>query len=149
VFLTQSISKHDFSEIKQAKSDKKVYVVDNGLLNAIDFSVSKNKGKLLENMVAMEFLKRGKKLFYYKNQTECDFIVQEMDNQSLTPVQVSLSLKEEATRSREIKGLVNACNHLKTDSGTIITMDEEETITVSSCKISIVPFYKYFAKMMG
>ncbi|ASB50975.1 ATP-binding protein [Alkalitalea saponilacus] len=142
VFLTQSINKYDFSEIKQAKSDKKVYVIDNGLLNAIDYSVSENRGKLLENMVAMEFLKQGKKLYYYKDHTECDFIVQEQ--RDLIPVQVSHTIKESATRSREVKGLVNACKYLGVDHGTIITFDEEETISESSCKINVIPFYKYF-----
>ncbi|MDG5800649.1 ATP-binding protein [Marinilabiliaceae bacterium ANBcel2] len=143
VFLTQSINKFDFSEIKQAKSDKKVYIIDNGLLNAIDFHVSENRGKLLENMVAMEFLKQGKKLFYYKDQTECDFIVQE-ERGNLIPVQVSLSLRETSTRLRETKGLINACNYIGVKNGTIITFDEEETISESSCKINAIPFYRYF-----
>ena len=52
VFLTQSIDKFDYSEIKQAKSEKKTYVIDTGLLSAIEFSVSKNNGKLFENMVS-------------------------------------------------------------------------------------------------
>lgn len=145
VFLTQSISKFDYSEIKQAKSEKKVYVIDNGLLNAVDFSVSENKGKLLENMVAMEFIKQEKKLFYFKDLVECDFIVQDKDSSSLTPIQVTLTLKPKTTRTRELKGLINACHQLNIQHGTIITFDEEETITESSCKISVVPFYKYFA----
>jgi len=144
VFLTQSISKYDFSEIKQAKSDKKVYIIDNGLLSAIDFGVSENKGKLLENMVAMELLKQGHRLFYYKDQTECDFIAQPPSSHHPIAIQVSLTLKQEATRAREIKGLVNACKHLKVDFGHIITLDEEEMLTESSCKISVLPFYKYF-----
>ena len=145
VFLTQSINRYDFSEIKQAKSEKKVYIIDNGLLTAIDYSVSENRGKLLENMVAMEFLKQGNQLFYYKDQTECDFIVQKRTTANFKPIQVSLSMKQEATRSREIKGLVNACNNLKIDYGTIITFDEEEIIEAGNCSIQVVPFYKYFA----
>jgi hypothetical protein len=144
VFLTQSISKYDFSEIKQSKSDKKVYIIDNGLLNAIDFGVSENRGKLLENMVATEFLKQNKNLFYFKDGTECDFIVQEKNHSNLSAIQVSLSLQNDTTRSREIKGLVNACNHLKIKNGTIITFDEEETIKESTCTIDVIPFYKYF-----
>ena len=145
VFLTQSISKFDYSEIKQAKSEKKVYVIDNGLLKAVDFSVSENRGKLLENMVAMEFIKQEKKLFYFKDLVECDFIVQDKDSNSLTPIQVTLTLKPKTTRTRELKGLINACQQLNIGHGTIITFDEEETITESSCKVSVVPFYKYFA----
>jgi predicted AAA+ superfamily ATPase len=147
VFLTQSISKFDYSEIKQAKSDKKVYIIDNGLLGAVDFSVSGNKGKLLENMVAMELLKQGKNLFYYKDQTECDFIVQQENSPVFSPIQVSLSLKQASTRTREIKGLINVCKHLNMTDGIIITLDEEETVEEIGFKINVVPFYKYFAKI--
>lgn len=146
VFLTQSICKYDFSEIKQAKSDKKVYIIDNGLLSAIDFSVSGNKGKLFENMVAMELLKQDYHLFYFKDQTECDFIAYPSNSQYPIPIQVSLSLRQEATRTREIRGLLNACKQLKVKTGVVITLDEEETLNESSCHISVVPFYKYFTQ---
>jgi hypothetical protein len=147
VFLTQSICKYDFSEIKQAKSDKKTYIIDNGLLSAIDFSVSKNRGKLLENMVAMELLKQGNSLFYYKDKTECNFIVQQKNSPTISPIQVSITIKQATTRVRELKGLVDACKYLKVDEGTIITMDEEETIETDSIKINVVPFYKYFMNL--
>ncbi|MFO7879944.1 MAG: ATP-binding protein, partial [Bacteroidales bacterium] len=139
VFLTQSINKFNYSEIKQTKSDKKVYVIDNGLLTAIDFNISENRGKLLENMVALEFMKQDHKLFYFKDQTECDFIIQDNINHSLNPVQVSLTLNQPETRSHEIKGLLNACNHLKTNKGTIITFDEDETISEEGVEIKVIP----------
>lgn len=144
VFLTQSICKFDYSEIKQAKSDKKTYIIDNGLLSAVDFNISENKGKLLENMVAMELLKQGKNLFYFKEKTECDFIVQQETIPMFSPIQVSLTLKHETTRNREIKGLADACKYLRVDTGTIITLDEEEIIETNSGRINVLPFYKYF-----
>lgn len=146
VFLSQSINRFDFSEIKQAKSEKKAYIIDNGLLSAIDFGISENRGKLLENMTAMELLKQGNNLFYYKDKTECDFIVQSKNSSTFNPIQVSLTLKLETTRSREIKGIVDACKYLKVNTGTIITIDEEETIEIGSERINVIPFYKYFMK---
>lgn len=143
VFLTQSISKFNFSEIKQAKSDKKVYVIDNGLLTAIDFNISENRGKLLENMVAMEYLKQAKELFYYKDQYECDFIVKDFN--TFHPVQVAWTIKEPETRLRELRGIYHACKILDQNKATIITFDEEETIMTNSVTIQVVPFYKHFA----
>ena len=144
VFLTQSINKFHYSEIKQEKSDKKTYVIDTGLLSAIEFSVSKNYGKLLENAVAMEFLKSEKKLFYFNKYHECDFIVE--NNNKYFPVQVTYSLKNEQTKTRELKGLYEACTYLKTDKGIIITFEEEDEIKYKNISIKIIPFYKYFLK---
>lgn len=142
IFLTLSISKFSFSDIKQAKSDKKVYIIDNGLLNAVDFKVSKNKGKLLENMVALEFLKQERQLFYYKDNYECDFIVK--SNNEYEPFQVSWSIFNAETKQRELRGLYHACKSLNLKSGTIITFDEESTIEFYGVKIQIIPFYKFF-----
>lgn len=142
VFMTQTVCKFDYSEIKQSKSDKKVYVIDNGLLAAVDFKASDNRGTLLENAVAMEFLKQGKELFYHKDTHECDFVVK--DALQYVPVQVSWSIAEQDTRRRELRGLLSACQLLKSQTGTIITFDEEAQLTIEGVAVRAVPFYKYF-----
>ncbi|HOY33081.1 MAG TPA: ATP-binding protein [Bacteroidales bacterium] len=142
VFLIQNINKFNYSEIKQEKSDKKTYVIDNGLISAIEFSVSQNMGKLFENMVAMEFIKNNKKIFYFKNNFECDFIVD--DNHNYLPVQASFAFADNETKNREIRALIEACNYINSNNGTIITFDTEENIVYDGIKVTIVPFYKYF-----
>lgn len=144
VFLTQPVSKFSFSSIKQAKSDKKMYIIDNGLLAAIDFSISENRRKLFENMVVMEFIKQGKELFYYRDNYECDLIVK-MDTE-IKPVQIAYSIADMDTRNREVRGLQAACKFINRQYGTIITFDEEETIENDGPLIQVLPFYKYFAE---
>lgn len=142
VFLTQGVNKFNFSEIKQEKSDKKVYVIDNGLLSSIDFSISENRGKLFENMVAMEFLKSGYEIFYYKETYECDFVIRK--NGELAAIQACWSLKESETRQRELRGLFQACRYLQKSEGIILTFDEEGELVFESVRVRLVPFYKYF-----
>lgn len=142
VFLSQSISRFDYSEIKQAKSEKKSYIIDTGMLAAIEFSMSINRGKLLENMVFLEFLKAGKEIFYYKGINECDFIIR--DEGRLFPAQVAWLIDDETTRERELKGLDEACEYLRLSEGIIITFDQEDTIRYRDKIVHIVPVYKYF-----
>lgn len=142
VFLCQSINRVDYSEIKQAKSDKKSYIIDNGLLSAIEFSTSSNFGKLLENLVFLEFLKAEKEIFYFKNQHECDFIVKDENNHA--PFQVAWNLDDEETREREFKGLAEACKYLNVKEGIIISFDHEEEINYNGIGITAIPVYKYF-----
>jgi len=144
IFLAHSVSKFDFSEIKQAKADKKVYAIDTGLVSAIEFSISENRGKLLENTVALEFVKSGADIYYFKQQYECDFIVK--NKNELLPVQVCWSVQDNDTLQREIRGLVSACKHVNSKSGIIITFDETAERTVEDIDIKIIPFYKYFLK---
>ena len=144
VFISQSISRFDFSEIKQAKSDKKAYIIDTGLLSSIEFSVSHNKGKLLENMALMEFIKAGKEVFYFKDKSECDFIVN--TNGDFNPVQVSYDISNSETRERELRGLAAACKFLKKKRGTIITFDQKEHITYKTIQVDVIPAYEYFLR---
>ena len=144
VFISQPVKKFDYSEIKQEKSDKKVYIIDTGLLSAIEFSVSENKGKLFENMVALEFLKAEKEIFYFKKRKECDFVIK--DQKEYLPVQVAYEISGNDTKQRELKGLEEACKYLDTKEGIIITFDQEEEFYYHDIRVNIVPFYKYFLK---
>ncbi len=144
VFITQEISRFSFSEIKQVKSDKKAYVIDTGLLHAIDFKISENKGKLFENMVIMEMLKNEKEIFYFKDKYECDIIVK--DQNHFNAFQICYAVSDASTKERELKGLYNACIYLKLTNGIIITFDHEEELIYKNIAVKIVPFYKYFGR---
>jgi predicted AAA+ superfamily ATPase len=142
VFLSQNINKFHFSEIKQEKSDKKAYIIDTGLIGAVEFSVSQNLGKLFENMVALELLKNEKQIFYFKNNYECDFILQ--NNNIFEPIQVCYSFDDSETKERELRGLYEAGEFLKTKKGIILTYDTEEEIIYKDFNVTITSFYKYF-----
>lgn len=142
IFLTQSINKFNYSEIKQEKSDKKTYIIDNGLLSAIEFSVSENKGKLFENMVVMEFFKAEKHIYYFKDYYECDLVISEKE--SYKPIQISFALDNPETKERELKGIYEACKYLNTNKATIITFDNAELLSFKNIEVQVIPFYEYF-----
>jgi uncharacterized protein len=141
------INKFEYSEIKQAKSEKKAYAVDNGILKAIDYSFSENHGKLLENMMALEILKSGKELMYFKNISECDFIIK--DKKAFSPVQITYTIQEPETKQREIKGLLLACEYLKVKKGTIVTYEEEDSLKINNIKIEVIPAFKYILEVLN
>jgi hypothetical protein len=134
VYLSMPIDKFDFSEIKRARSEKKCYFIDNGLLNAVTFKYTQNTGLLLENLVYLHFRRMAYDCFYFKNGKECDFILYEKEP---LPVQVCLSLNDPDTKEREINGLVYACNKLKVNKGVVITMDEEFNMKINGIKITV------------
>lgn len=142
IFISFAISKFDFSELKQAKSEKKVYAIDSGLLNALDFSFSGNYGKLFENVVAQELIKQGKEIYYFKDKLECDFIVRR--GTDLIPIQVAYRIDNEETKKREVKGLIAACEKLSINEGIIITLDQKEELTYEGVSVKIIPIYEYF-----
>lgn len=150
-YLFKRISRFDYSDSKRERSDKKIYWLDNGLLNANTAQYTGNKGLLLENLVFKELYIRFGSIYstniYYYSETsgECDFIIQPEGGTAL-PVQVSWTLADDSTREREIKGLLKACAYCKVKEAWIITAEEEEELTIGDIKIYIKPAWKWMIK---
>lgn len=133
------------------KADRKVYVVDNGFVMARAFELSKNFGRLLENLVFLELIKRGydlKKyeLFYYRsrNDRETDFVCRKgVAVEQL--IQVCYEMKSPKTRKRELDSLVECAGELKNRNLTVVTWDTEETVKQDGYVISVIPLRKWIS----
>jgi predicted AAA+ superfamily ATPase len=142
VYFVILIKKFSKSILKSELSQKKAYLIDNGLINALTFAFKENFGTLLENLTAKEFKSRGYNIFYFKDKRECDFIVEKEGN--FLPIQVSYTLLDSKTKEREIRGLLEAVNYLNLEKGMILTYEEEDILKIDNKTIEIQPAYKYF-----
>jgi hypothetical protein len=140
-YLIFELFKYDFSLKKQYVSDKKIYVIDNGLRNAVSFSFSEDRGKLLENLVFIELKRRGKDIYYYKNKKECDFVVKEK-NKIVSAIQVTNFL-DGKNEKREITGLAEALAKFKLKTGLILTGDQQDSKKINGKTIKILPLWKW------
>lgn len=129
------------------KAPQKVYVVDNGFVQAKGFNLSDNLGRLLENQVFVELLRQGynteHSLFYYRsrNDREVDFVLRRGTQvESLT--QVCYDLSSPKTEKREVEALVECSEELHCTSLRIVTFREERTITKGSNLIQVIPVWK-------
>jgi hypothetical protein len=62
------------SQRQRTANPVKCYLFDTGFKQlAVNFS--ENRGKLLENLVAIELRRRGHEFFYFRDGGECDFII--------------------------------------------------------------------------
>lgn len=115
------------------KAPKKVYVVDNGFVQSTAFNLSENLGRLLENQVFVELLRRGyipgQTLFYYRtrNDKEIDFVTRKGAKVEQL-IQVCYDMTSEKTRKRELDALVEAAEELHCDNLLVITNSQEEQI---------------------
>ena len=93
------------------KAARKVYVVDNGFVSTTAFNLSDNLGRLLENQVFIELIRKGydteNTLFYYRsrNDKEVDFVTRKGVKVERL-IQVCYDLTSEKTRRREIDALI-------------------------------------------
>lgn len=132
--------KYSASLVKKNQSLRKYYMIDTGMRQAVLMPQSTDNGKLLENLVALDlFRRRGeeRKIFYWLEKHECDFVVQ-CDDQVEEVIQVCWSLDDEETRQREIDGLMEAAKGDKCNKLTIVTRDQKETIIKDDYTIEVV-----------
>lgn len=141
-YLFFSINKYDSSIKKQIRNEKKIYCIDQGIINATAFKFSKEEGRIIENTVFLELKRRKKEIYYEEEKTECDFLIKEGLN-IVQAIQVTVSLANEKTKQREIKGLLDAINKYDLKEGTIITKNHEEIITIEGKKIHVKPLWKF------
>ena len=130
------------------KAPRKVYVVDNGFVAAKAFSLSENLGRLLENQVLIELIRRGydtdKTIFYYRsrNDKEVDFVLRKGSHIERL-VQVCYDMSSTKTEKREVDSLVECAGELKCDNLVIVTNNDEHTIEKDGYKINVMPISKF------
>jgi predicted AAA+ superfamily ATPase len=142
IYLALFLLKYSKSVVKSELAQKKAYSIDNGISTSLDFNLSKDVGSLLENLIFLELVKSGKKVSYYKNKFECDFLIIEND-EVIRAIQVCADLNNEKTFDRELKGLKETCANFGLNSGKIITLYEEKELKMENIKIQVIPAYKY------
>jgi len=144
-----------FSFKEQLSSNKKIYCIDNGFIQANSFKTSPDFGKLYENIVACNLKKQeidGKLNFYYwknQQQEEVDFVVKEgIKIKQL--IQVCYNLNEINTKNREIRALIKASKELKCNNLLIITEGYEKEKQISwfgiKRKINFIPLWKWLLR---
>ena len=133
--------KYEYSLAKKLGSIKKVYCIDNGLLNTVSFKFSDDIGKLLENLVFLELRRRNEQIYYSRKNYECDFLIVRKNKVSLA-IQATKKLNED-NEKREINGLLEVMKEHKLKDGIILTEDQEEERTIEGKKIKVRPVWKW------
>lgn len=130
------------------KAAKKVYVVDNGFVAAKAFSLSDNLGRLLENQVFVELLRRGynpdNTMFYYhsRNDKEVDFVLRKGAFVEQI-IQVCYDMSSAKTEKREIDSLIECAGELNCRNLIIVTNNDKRTIEHSGYNIQVVPITEF------
>ncbi len=140
-YLFYYLKKFDYSVKKQIMNPKKVYTNDPAIANRLGFNFSENKGRVLENVVYLELLRRGKEVFYHVGKNECDFLVKEgLD--IVQAIQVAYTV-DSTSYKREFNGLKEAMQTYNLKTGLLITNFIEETYTNMDSTIEIVSVWKW------
>jgi predicted AAA+ superfamily ATPase len=121
-YLFFFLKKFDFSVKKQIMNPKKVYSIDPAFIHRLGFNFTENKGRVLENIIYLELLRRGKEVYYYAGKNECDFLVKE-GVRIIEAIQVVYTLNI-TNYEREYNGLKEAMQMYGLSEGLLIVNDK-------------------------
>lgn len=151
-YLIFSVLRYSPKSVERIKSPRKVYAVDNGFIGAKAIQHSPDKGKLMENLVFTELVKRGVKpdreLFYYKtrNDREVDFIIKK-GHVVLELIQVCYQSITSEVEQRETKALFEASQELNVNKLTVLTWDEKREVEKDGLKVEFKPLHEWLLEV--
>lgn len=138
-FLVYPI-KNIADNLTQRETNPKYYFVDNGIISILALDVDTS---LLENMVAMELLRRyglEEQVFFYNKNVEVDFYIPDV----ATAIQVSYNpQKSDETWERESTALIKLSKVLDCKRLIILTYELEENIELKGLNIEVIPVWKW------
>lgn len=144
LFFTTNVFRFSLKDQTGPQSAKKVYAIDTGMINSLAFKVGEDRGRLLENIVFLELVRRRSEIYFFRTKKclEVDFYLKNPGKL----IQVCASMENSETEKRETGALIAAMEELKIKDAMILTEDEERDITVKNHKIRVMPVYKWLLK---
>lgn len=131
----------------------KVYAIDQGMVYAVSRANQQDLGKRLETAVFCELRRRtaGRRteaMTSYtmpgSRQEKVDFLVGDaLAAEPYALYQVTAQMAVDKTRKREIGSLTAVMQRTGLDSGVILTLHDEETISAEAGTIRVVPAWKW------
>lgn len=141
-YLFFYLKKFDYSVKKQMMNPKKAYIIDPAFAYRLGFNFSENKGRILENIVFLELLRRKMEVYYYSGKKECDFLIKKGIHIT-EAIQVTFHLHHE-NYDREFQGLLEAVERFKLPYGLLLTYQSDENKNFpKNDKIKIIPVWKW------
>ena len=121
-FMAYKVKRYDIKGKEFLKTQEKYYIIDIGLrYHILGQNAGRDMGHILENIVYLELLRRGYKVYIGKlDDMEVDFVAQNPKNTIY--YQVSLTTREESTLQRELTPLKKINDNYPKY---ILTMDED------------------------
>lgn len=143
-YLIFTVPKFDYSMKKQIVNERKVYSVDNGLSVANSASLTRDRGRMLENAVFVALRRSHREIYYFRERGECDFLIKE-GNALSEAIQVTYELNED-NKDREINGLLEALSKFDLVGGLILTHSQEDRFTIDGREITVLPVWKWMLR---
>lgn len=149
-YLIIVLERFSFKLKNKMIAPKKIFCIDAGVIDSIAFKFSENFGKIMENTVVIDLLRRKSyefpemEIYYWKNhqQQEVDIVIKK-GNVIEQLIQITAASEYNQIEKREYTSLLLASKELNCKNLLIITWDYEATETKDGKEIHHIPLWKW------
>jgi predicted AAA+ superfamily ATPase len=152
-YLLFSMKRFSFGFKEQRRSSRKIYSIDTVLAGPMGFRMSDDLGRVAENIVYLEYLRRKVfnpeyEFFYWKEEQsgrdgkEIDFVIKS-GNRIVEIVQVCMGNLAEDTKKRELRAVAKAVKKLNPDKIIVITGEYEGIEKYEYGNVIFIPLWKW------
>ncbi len=148
-FLIIKLERFDFKLKQQFIAPKKIYCIDNGIVNSVGFGLSENTGRIMENTVAVELqrkcaIERTFEIYYWKDhqQNEVDFVLKK-GPKVIQLIQVTYVTERDEVNERETKSLLKASKELRCRNLLVITWDFSGKEKIGGKEVTFIPLWSW------
>ncbi len=151
-YLFFAVEAYSHKARERVRLPRKMYGIDAALLRSISVSGQKNEGRLLENLVYLELLRRKKQVVYYSDpqrKYEVDFVCRSGAEGGVELIQVCLDISLAEAKERELRGLQSALGAFKNasaDSMLLLTLAWDGSERVAGHQVRCVPVWEWLLK---
>lgn len=129
------------SEKKRQVNPKKIYIIDNGILDAYSTRVTPDQGAFLENLVFLALRRQGLNVGYHETSHGHEIAFVHQSEGRTVLIQACCALEEEKTRQREFRALMEADETFRDAKKIIVTLKDE--FTDSETGVEVIPLWKF------
>lgn len=138
-YLVFTLKKYSKSVEKTVRSNEKVFIIDQGIANALLNKIKISDlfaGHLAETMVAKHLINHES--YYWKNHYEIDFVVKARN--TLIPIEVKYQAQ---INNSDLKGLGSFMEKFKIGRGIVVTKDLFDTKAIGNRELLFVPAWLF------
>lgn len=148
-YVVYPVEMHSRSVRQRQVNPRKVYLVDTGLVQAMSFGITRDRGAALENCLFMALRRQGREVDYgvTASGAEIDFVFDDEDGRVL--VQSAWTLAEPATRERELRALEEGLGARMGKRAVIVTAHEEDVVAIGRHKVRVTPAWRWLLEQEG
>ncbi|NOR47263.1 MAG: AAA family ATPase [Methanosarcinaceae archaeon] len=135
-YLIFMVNYFSYSSKAIMQKEKKVYMIDTGLKNAI--SNPDDEPVLVENVVFTHLTRRFDNVSYWRDGVEVDFVVT-LDN---VPLPIEVKYQNSIGKS-DVKSVLRFCERFKVNTGLMVTKDDFKRETIEGIDVWFIPVWLF------